>query len=367
MNRRSTLRLLRVASRELDRAMTQMRIPGQPRPFYIAYLVRDEEYFRVQAKYGSVIQRADERRRNAFVDVRVGSYRADQVREGGLSDNDKEAESYNYVELPFGDNADALAHGLWRLTDARYREAVESSLDKQSRALTYLDPGRHLPSFERRAPRVRVDWRDFPAVDRDRWTEYVERTSRSIRRYDGVVDSFVEFEADHGCRVFVNSEGSRLVECTPIWSVECYLWLFAADGHAFPWNIKHTVTDPDELPDEQALMLEIRRAVATLHRLAGAPTIRSFCGPALLEPIPAGLLIHEAVGHRLEGNRLLSTGEGQTFKDSLGQTILPPFLTIRDDPRLARWDGHSLVGHYAFDDEGVEAQSAELVERGRLT
>ena len=43
----------------------------------------------------------------------------------------------------------------------------------------------------------------------------------------------------------------------------------------------------------------------------------------LVEPVPAGLLMHEAVGHRLEGSRLLSSGEGQTFKDSVGQAILP--------------------------------------------
>ena len=64
-----------------------------------------------------------------------------------------------------------------------------------------------------------------------------------------------------------------------------------------------------------------------LRRLSRASTVRSFCGPALLDPRPAGLLLHEAVGHRLEGNRLLATGEGQTYRDALGRQILPEFLS----------------------------------------
>jgi predicted Zn-dependent protease len=366
LNRSSTNRLARIASQELERAMREMRIRGYPRPFYISCLIREEENWRVQAKYGALIHDNRERRRNAFVDVRVGSYRADQIREGGLQDNDKEAESYGYVDLPFGDHAEGLRHGLWRLTDARYREAVESLLEKRSHALTYLDPNRKLPAFEKRPPTVEVSWRDFPVVDHDFWTGFVERTSRTIRRHAAIKDSHVEFEIDHNCRIFVNSDGSRLVQCQPVWSLECYLWMLAADGNSYPWTIKHTVTDPEELPDERRFLHEIRETVVSLERLARASTIRSFCGPALLEPVPAGLLIHEAVGHRLEGNRLLALGEGQTFKDSQGQVILPEFLSIRDDPRMMSLEGKSLVGHYRFDDEGVEAQSARLVDRGRL-
>jgi predicted Zn-dependent protease len=86
----------------------------------------------------------------------------------------------------------------------------------------------------------------------------------------------------------------------------------------------------------------------------------------LLDPVPAGLLMHEALGHRLEGNRMLSEGEGQTFRDSLNAPILPPFLSVRDDPRMDRFEGRSLVGHYSWDDEGVESQNVELVSRGVL-
>jgi predicted Zn-dependent protease len=344
-----------------------MRVPGFPRPYFISFLVRDEERFSLKAKFGAMKVRTHERTRNAFADVRVGSYGYDQVRDGGLFDNDKESESYGYVDLPHGSNGfDGVRHGLWQLTDARYREAVEALLDKKSRELTFRNPGRRFKAFERRKPIVDLGWAPFPEVDVDYWAGYVERASAVPKRFPDVKDARVEFEADHACRIFVSTEGARQVQCQPIWSLECYLWLLSERGDGIPWTIRHIVADPAELPSRRQFQGQIRKTVDVLRRLAEAPTLRSFCGPALLEPVPAGLLMHEAVGHRLEGNRLLASGEGQTFKDSVGKQILPSFLSIRENPRLERFEGRSLIGHYRCDDEGVEAQDTPLVVRGKL-
>ncbi len=366
MDRASAQRLTRAGAEELARAMRKMRIPGHPRPYYLSFLIRDEESWRIQARFGGLAVDRHERRRNAMVDVRVGTRTYDQVTDGGLHDNDKESESFDYVELPFGGDLDAVRHGLWRLTDARYREAVEDLLNRRSHELTYLDPDRRRVSFDRRPKQLDLRWRHLPEVDRERWIRYVELASATLRHYPDVKASHVEFEADHVCRIAVNSEGSQRLECLPIWSIECQLWLLSKRGDGFPWTIKHTVTDPLELPSLPALRAEITSVILKLRRLSEAPTLRSFSGPALLDPIPAGLLVHEAIGHRLEASRLRAAGEGQTFKDSIGQQILPPFLSLRDNPRLERFEGRSLVGHYGFDDEGVDSRDASLVDHGRL-
>lgn len=366
MNRRTARQLARVGASEIERAMREIRAPGFPRPYFLSYLIRDEERWRVRAKFGSVKLATHERDRNAYADVRVGSYRYDQVRDGGLTDNDKEAESYGYCELPYGRADDGLRHGLWRLTDARYREAVEALADRRTRELTYRNPHRNLRAFEKRPAVIDDRFRSFPAVDVDAWCEFCEKASAVIKKFPDVKDGQVEFEADHMVKVFVSSEGSEIIQCQVLRSLECYVWMMSEDGEALPWTIKYIVADPEELPDRRAFQAEIRKTIAMLRKLAKAPTLRSFSGPALLEPVPAGLLIHEAVGHRLEGNRLLSSGEGQTFKDSLDKAVLPRFLTLRDDPGLDRIDGRSLVGHYDYDDEGVPAGRVVLVRDGVL-
>jgi len=78
------------------------------------------------------------------------------------------------------------------------------------------------------------------------------------------------------------------------------------------------------------------------------------------------VIFHEAIGHRLEGDRQEDEKEGRTFKGQVGKKIIPEFLSVFDDPTLARFGGQTLNGHYAHDDEGVPGQRVVLVDRGVL-
>ena len=70
-----------------------------------------------------------------------------------------------------------------------------------------------------------------------------------------------------------------------------------------------------------------------------APMMDPYNGPAILLPEAAGVFFHEALGHRLEGERQNDTKEGATFKGQIGKPILPSFLTVLDDPTMRR------IGH----------------------
>ena len=283
-----------------------------------------------------------------------------------MHDNSKEDDSYQTIELPFGSRESGVRHGLWRQAEVRYREAVETYATKKSYELSYLDRNRKLPSFEKRNATEAVCWKRFPEVDEPYWRRFVESLSTVTLRHPQVKESHVRFHARHQVRVFVNTEGSLIVQYQPLWTLTCYLWLLSASGDALPWTINHFVADPRDLPDARRFRKEIHEAIKTLKSLAQAPKIHSYAGPVLLDPIPAGLLIHEALGHRLEGNRMLCAEEGQTFRERLGEQVLPSRLSLDDDPRLERFQGKSLVGHYRFDDEGVPAQCVELIQDGVL-
>jgi TldD protein len=91
-----------------------------------------------------------------------------------------------------------------------------------------------------------------------------------------------------------------------------------------------------------------------------------FNGPAILLSEAAGVFFHEALGHRLEGERQNDNKEGATFKGQIGKPILPSFLSVVDDPSLARVGSSSLNGSYRYDDEGVSARPVTLVDHGVL-
>jgi predicted Zn-dependent protease len=69
-------------------------------------------------------------------------------------------------------------------------------------------------------------------------------------------------------------------------------------------------------------------------------------------------------GHRIEGHRQEDDLEGQTFTKQIGNEIMPEWLSVYDDPTIHRLNGMALNGFYRYDDEGVAASRASLVENG---
>lgn len=366
MDRRQSKRLARLLHEENARAMRGLRIPGHRRPHYLSHLTRHRERWVVEARFGSLIEETHEQIQNALCDVRVGSFRRDQVRSGGLSDNSTDLESYELVRMPIGGGQDGLRHALWRLTEAKYREACDDLLHRKAVELSYLDSNRALRAFERREPGYGMHFSLPGEVDHAAHRKLALDVSRAFKRYPLLRDGYVRVRATNLVRVFVSSEGDEIIETSTQRSIELYVWYLAADGHSMPYTKSYFVADGDELPTAAALKRELKRIYARLERLSKAPVLRSYVGPVLLEPRPAGLLVHEAIGHRLEGNRLLSQGEGQTFRDAVGAEILLNGIDIWDDPRLTHHEGQSLCGHYLYDDEGAASTRASLVSDGVL-
>jgi TldD protein len=99
----------------------------------------------------------------------------------------------------------------------------------------------------------------------------------------------------------------------------------------------------------------VRQAVVQLEaRAAPAGTM-----PIVLGPGWPGILLHEAVGHGLEGD--FNRKGTSTFSGKLGQKVASPLCTIVDDGTIA-----DRRGSLAIDDEGTPGQYSVLVEDGIL-
>ncbi len=81
--------------------------------------------------------------------------------------------------------------------------------------------------------------------------------------------------------------------------------------------------------------------------------------PVVLGPGWPGVLLHEAVGHGLEGD--FNRKGTSTFSGRIGERVASPGVTVVDDSTLERRRGSLSV-----DDEGVPAQSTTLIEDGIL-
>lgn len=80
--------------------------------------------------------------------------------------------------------------------------------------------------------------------------------------------------------------------------------------------------------------------------------------PVVLDPAMTGTFIHEAVGHAAEADAIIT--KESTFCGRLGEMVGSELVTIYDDPTLPYFGG------YAYDDEGVKAKRARIIENGVL-
>ncbi|PJG86258.1 metalloprotease TldD [Conservatibacter flavescens] len=99
----------------------------------------------------------------------------------------------------------------------------------------------------------------------------------------------------------------------------------------------------------------VRQALVNLNAVA-AP---SGMMPVVLAAGWPGVLLHEAVGHGLEGD--FNRKESSCFTDKIGQLVTSPLCTIVDDGTL-----QDRRGSLTIDDEGVPTQRTMLIEYGVL-
>ncbi|WOG29414.1 metalloprotease TldD [Endozoicomonas sp. 8E] len=99
----------------------------------------------------------------------------------------------------------------------------------------------------------------------------------------------------------------------------------------------------------------VRQALVNLEAVAApAGTM-----PVVLAPGWSGVLLHEAVGHGLEGD--FNRKGSSSYSGRIGERVASPLCTIVDDGTLT-----GRRGSLNLDDEGVPTESTVLVENGIL-
>jgi hypothetical protein len=93
---------------------------------------------------------------------------------------------------------------------------------------------------------------------------------------------------------------------------------------------------------------------------AAAPLLAQVLGPAMNGSRPP--VAFQPVVEQLMGN----LGGKSDWVGRLGARVMPPSVSLIDDPGTKDFHGTSLIGGFAVDDEGVRAQKVTVVENGSL-
>jgi predicted Zn-dependent protease len=353
---------------ELQRGMRELGGKGKPPPYYIAYEIHNRSDVTVAASYGALVQSQTRRARILDADVRVGSYKLDSTHTIRSNDFDFSAMSGggHPVALPLSDDASALRAVAWRETDRRYHEAAERLVKiKTQRTLKVADED---PSddFSREKTASYLGAPASLTIDVPGWEQRIRQLSARFRGQADILDSGVTLQASSLNRWLVNSEGT--VVQTGRNYVRVYLEASARadDGMELERFETFDAATVEGLGGNAEMEKAADGIISDLRALRKAPLADPYIGPAILEGRAAGVFFHEIFGHRVEGHRQKNEEEGQTFAKKIGEPIMPAFVSVYDDPTLARLGGADLNGFYRFDDEGVVAQRATLVSDGVL-
>ncbi len=353
---------------EINRNQAELKLRENRSPYFIGYQLKDYDAREVVARYGAIFQDMTTRDRKIGVDVRVGDYTFDSSigDELDLSFSLKGASYLTKKSAPIDDSPQALRTALWLVTDEKYKQALFNYLKKKGDEVYSVDDPSRPPSFSKESPEVQLTVRVPFAFARDRWLGFAREVSARLAKEKAFFDSEVRISGDKIVRYFVTTEGTRLVTEDTLYSVHVQAFTRADDGQLLEDSREFYAPLEEQLPSDEAMKKDLEVMVSDLNALRVAPTIDPYTGPAILDSDAAGVLFHEAVGHRLEGERQDDDAEGKTFRGQVGRLVLPSFISVIDDPTASERGGKQLNGHYLFDEEGVRAQKVALVKAGVL-
>jgi TldD protein len=112
----------------------------------------------------------------------------------------------------------------------------------------------------------------------------------------------------------------------------------------------------DQESPEEAARAAASRAVMMLE----ARPAPGGAMPVVLHSSSGGTMIHEAVGHGLEGD--IVNENMSVYAGKVGQKVASPLITVVDDGTMA-----AKRGSFGFDDEGEPSRRNVLIQDGKLT
>jgi PmbA/TldA metallopeptidase C-terminal domain len=365
---------------EMDRAKSRLELSIPPanqpvRPYYVEYRLLDMDIREVVAEFGALVSTGHSRTRFMNVGARVGDYKLD-------SSNFIGDENFRGFIGPSGSvgidrDYDSLRQDLWIATDQAFKEAVETYSRKQAYLSSLARPS-DIDDFSR----VQVIQHVEPLANSDwsnrNWEQEARDTSAALRAFPQIYESRVTYYLIYMTEYLLTSEGTELRTNRSYAAIEAPMSTLAADGMELNHFYATYAPRPADLPSVDAVRKDLNVAGTELMAMRAAPPASDYTGPVLFESRAAAALIAQVLGPSLNGARppvafqpvvdqlMNSLGARSDWTGKIDVRVLPPTVTLIDNPSAKDYKGTPLIGGYAIDEEGVPAEKVTIVENGKL-
>jgi len=352
--------MLSAMQEELQRAQTNLG-KLDPAPYFLSYSVHDQSQVIVVGMEGAIITSNHLRRRNADVVIRIGTPALDNSHEQGR------VSAISSGLLPLGDDRQAIARDLWRVTYQEYRKASRAYLNIKTGKQVHAQEEDTSPDFSQEKPQDHSDYAGVSSLPEQRSLEKIVRDySGYFRKYPYVYSSAVFVSVQTDQLRLVSTEGSHVAVPSAVVRMVVEAETRASDGMELIRNETFQARSIEKLPPASEIAAHVEKMAADLKALRDAPVAEPYAGPALLSGRAAAVFFHEVLGHRLEGRHLRGENQADTFTKKINEQVLPEFLSVTDDPTMRTLNGTDLGGWYEYDEEGLPAQRVDLIKVGIL-
>jgi len=352
---------------ELNREFAVLRTQEIP-AYYIAYRVDDLKSYYVASQFGALVQSMGNNARVLTITIRVGSPQIDNFHSIRNTNGYSEI-YYNAVELPSEDNPEAIKNTVWKATNTAYQDAVAKFSKVKANISVKIAEEDLSPDFSPNAPNVSEEKPlNFESLmfNKKEWESRTKRYSSAFLKDSAIFYGMSSINYQITRKYFLSSDGDKVVQNTTACNVFIQGTIKAKDGMELPLYKSFFSYRPDHLPADNEMQKYAETVVSNLIALKNAPVANPFSGPALLSAEAAGVFFHEIFGHRVEGQRMKSENDAQTFKKKVGEQILPKSLNVYSNPLLKSYSGIDLNGYYSYDDQAAKAENVNVVEKGIL-
>jgi len=357
----------------MNRAVTDLVIPGAPRPYSISYKITEVDVNNVVASLGQTTSRGNNHFVNLEARGRVGSKDLDNG--NFVVPDGTEIDGTSAINLPLEATPRIARRAAWLVTDAAYKEALIQLRAKLEARRASGRPGpTGIPAWSDTKPVVGEDpVLVAPLESLDALEARAKALSAVFREQSHLRDSRVALTSYLERRWYLTTEGTSVTDTRRASGVLVTAEGQAPDGqllHDYFLRYGHTAKD---LPSDAELTSEAKRIAANLALLEKAPVFQRYSGPVLFEGEGAVGILRATLAANLGGTPVpegLSPREARQFggalTDKVGLRTVSPSISVVDDPTASDAQGKALIGGYKIDDEGVAAQKVDVITHGML-
>lgn len=363
-------KMLDLLKSELKSQMTILQ-KGEYPPYYMNYRVVDNHTRTIRSAMGATNTVEEEKQLIFVPQIRIGTPEFDNFREAQNGTPTSRFMAPPTILLPkdLQNGMDAFKEIIKEEVNNRYKYALISLDRAKASKGVQVENADKSPDFTKAKAEKYFEpalKEDKIALDTKLWQAKLNKYSAILTQNKDIIGANATLTYRIWRKYFVSTEGAEIAENRVYILLSIRGTTMAEDGMELPLHNSYFAYSLDELPSEELIIKELKEMSAKLSELKVAPLVQPYTGPALLSGSASGVFFHEIFGHRIEGQKMKSDRDGQTFKNMVGEGVLPASISVYMDPTMKKYHGNALNGYYIFDDQGVRGEKVEVVKNGIL-